>query len=469
MVCTAASNPTGVITSGGGFSTYFPAPSFQAAAVSQYLNTVSPKPAAGYNAQGRAYPDVALLATYYPVVINGQNYDLFGTSASSPLMAAMVSLLNAARYANGLGTVGWLNPTLYSAASTYYNDVTSGNNNCCSQSYDAECCKAGFSAARGWDAATGFGSIDYDNLMYMFGTTQNNFPTFAPTVTPGVPTTSPTIAPLNTGYFINTIASSCSGTADYMIVEGYATNTCIYAPGAQGSTQSYMNIWQIDELFSFGSVYQYTTPNCTGDYTIVESGSIPSSCDNTGGTTKLFQWGYLDTSPTPWASFQHSGLVTLQYDSEAECLSPNASASVSSFSWLAADTCLNGFEVSCAGAGYSVTEYTYSSCTGATLTQDYEPGNCNAESPFSDDQATYYYQVSKLATNLTTECIMYNSSPDSNDDNLTPGEVAGTIIGCLAGVALAGALMWFCYFKPKAAAKTTKQPLLGKSDHYNQM
>ena len=38
-----------------------------------------------------------------------------GTSCSSPVTAGLVSLLNAARFANGQSTLGYLNPTLYAA------------------------------------------------------------------------------------------------------------------------------------------------------------------------------------------------------------------------------------------------------------------------------------------------------------------------------------------------------------------
>jgi hypothetical protein len=46
VVC--QSDTGGVITSGGGFSTLATLPSWQSAAVSSYLSTVSPQPAAGY-------------------------------------------------------------------------------------------------------------------------------------------------------------------------------------------------------------------------------------------------------------------------------------------------------------------------------------------------------------------------------------------------------------------------------------
>ena len=47
---------------------YFPTPSWQSANVAAYLQSVqSNPPAAGYNAGGRAYPDVAALGFNYQV------------------------------------------------------------------------------------------------------------------------------------------------------------------------------------------------------------------------------------------------------------------------------------------------------------------------------------------------------------------------------------------------------------------
>jgi tripeptidyl-peptidase-1 len=105
----------GVITSGGGFSTYYAQPTWQTSAVSTYLAqfNVSSTPASGYNKNGRGIPDMAMLGVYYQVVLAGSIISLFGTSCSSPVTSALVSLINAARAAKGLGSVGFMNPTFY--------------------------------------------------------------------------------------------------------------------------------------------------------------------------------------------------------------------------------------------------------------------------------------------------------------------------------------------------------------------
>jgi hypothetical protein len=150
----------GIITTGSGFSTYFPTPSWQQQAVDGYFGESGTAAAAGYNQRGRGYPDISLTAVNYPVFINGDRYALYGTSASCPVMAAMVSLLNAERLLRNEPSIGWLNPTLYSAGynvtlpnSTVaaFNDVTTGDSKCCSGPNPTEvlCCESGFIAAEG--------------------------------------------------------------------------------------------------------------------------------------------------------------------------------------------------------------------------------------------------------------------------------------------------------------------------------
>jgi tripeptidyl-peptidase I len=106
----------GVITSGGGFSTYYTQPSWQTSAVSSYFSGLSTQPASGYNRNGRGIPDMAMLGVQYQVIIGGLLLSLFGTSCSSPVTAAMVSLINAARQVKGMSTVGFMNPTLYAGS-----------------------------------------------------------------------------------------------------------------------------------------------------------------------------------------------------------------------------------------------------------------------------------------------------------------------------------------------------------------
>ena len=114
---------------GGGFSTLFPPPAWQTGV--------------GIAGSGRGVPDVAGDAapeSGYNILVDGQQEVVGGTSAVAPLWAALITLINQMK-----GTpVGFVNAALYGDASDFH-DITSGNN-------------GSFSAGPGWDACTGLGS-----------------------------------------------------------------------------------------------------------------------------------------------------------------------------------------------------------------------------------------------------------------------------------------------------------------------
>jgi kumamolisin len=127
---------------GGGFSTQFPLPAWQASA------NITP-PSGG----GRGVPDVsgdADPATGYNVLVDGESLVIGGTSAVAPLWSGLIALLN-----EKLGKpLGLLQPALYGLPQTSdaFNDITSGSN-------------GAFSAGPGWDAASGLGSPSGENLL----------------------------------------------------------------------------------------------------------------------------------------------------------------------------------------------------------------------------------------------------------------------------------------------------------------
>jgi len=115
-----------------------------------------------FNGKGRGYPDVASLGNAYNIIVGGQWFRVSGTSASSPVFCGMVTLINGDRVAAGKSPLGFLNPILYQVDKSAYNDVTEGINNCCAKTQAGPvCCKYGFTASKGWDPATGWGSLDY--------------------------------------------------------------------------------------------------------------------------------------------------------------------------------------------------------------------------------------------------------------------------------------------------------------------
>ena len=88
-----------------------------------------------------------------------------GTSAVAPLYAALVALINASLNKK----VGYLNPTLYSVgASGVFRDINDGISNSVSWTNDDGSVggpSAGYSSGPGWDACTGWGSINGNALL----------------------------------------------------------------------------------------------------------------------------------------------------------------------------------------------------------------------------------------------------------------------------------------------------------------
>ena len=81
-------------------------PSYQKKVVAAYLNSATGKAAKiGYNKYGRGYPDLSALGASYLIVVGGKWYVVAGTSASSPVVAAMVSLVNSARLAANMVSI----------------------------------------------------------------------------------------------------------------------------------------------------------------------------------------------------------------------------------------------------------------------------------------------------------------------------------------------------------------------------
>jgi kumamolisin len=117
---------------GGGFSSIFAEPAYQAVINEQ-------------GKSGRGVPDVAGDAdpdTGYIVRVDGKDAVFGGTSAVAPLWAALLERLNQMKGA----PQGFINPKLY-ANSAALNDISQGNN-------------GAFSAASGWDPCTGLGTPD---------------------------------------------------------------------------------------------------------------------------------------------------------------------------------------------------------------------------------------------------------------------------------------------------------------------
>ena len=151
-----------VIFSGGGFSNVFPIPSYQNAAVQSYFTNYNPPYGADrYNnsRQTRGFPDLSANGANYVIAIDGTFNLVFGTSASSPTVGSIITLVNEARIDVGKSSVGFINPTIY-AHPNVFNDITQGGNQGCGT--------AGFTAVPGWDPVTGLGTPNFLKLTALY-------------------------------------------------------------------------------------------------------------------------------------------------------------------------------------------------------------------------------------------------------------------------------------------------------------
>ncbi len=145
----------------GGASTVVPEPPWQLDSAAQ-PTIVNSTVTQGLDALGRAEPDVAFPANdtlaFLAVVGGTVEFDLFeGTSIAAPIFAGMLAELAAVQH----GSFGFLDPQLYRIASYFaanpgssdpFEDITTGHNYL-------------FSAGPGWDAVTGWGTLDPVRLL----------------------------------------------------------------------------------------------------------------------------------------------------------------------------------------------------------------------------------------------------------------------------------------------------------------
>jgi Pro-kumamolisin, activation domain/FG-GAP-like repeat len=141
------SDPSHWGTTGGGVSDYFALPSYQAGAgVPASIND-------GKHV-GRGVPDVSGNASYNSgykgIIVGGDAFTGNGTSASSPLWAGLIAVINAALGVN----VGFVNPALYEIGSAGFNDLTGAVGPADNNNGGVK----GYPAGIDWDACTGWGS-----------------------------------------------------------------------------------------------------------------------------------------------------------------------------------------------------------------------------------------------------------------------------------------------------------------------
>lgn len=157
--------------SSGGFSDRWARPSYQDAAVTDYLKKLGSQWDGLYNPKGRGFPDVAAQGARFRVVDKGAQISVGGTSASAPTFASVVGLLNNARISAGKPALGFLNPWIYSQGYKGLNDITKGGSTGCTGRSIYSGLKAPFvpnaswNATEGWDPVTGYGTPDFGKLL----------------------------------------------------------------------------------------------------------------------------------------------------------------------------------------------------------------------------------------------------------------------------------------------------------------
>jgi len=143
-------------STGGGVSSYFELPPWQKAAG---IDIPSVNPGA---IVGRVVPDISANAdpaiSPFVTVVDGEMGGYGGTSASAPLIAALIARINAQRRGAGKSRVGFLPPQLYAnipnqnvpVGSVGCTDVISGDN--------ITAHAGGYASGKGFDAVTGWGT-----------------------------------------------------------------------------------------------------------------------------------------------------------------------------------------------------------------------------------------------------------------------------------------------------------------------
>ena len=140
---------------GGGVSENFDLPAWQVGF------GIPPSINAGHHV-GRGVPDIAGNASFYSgynIVVDGSTNQTGGTSAVAPLYAGLIAIIN-----KSLGEpVGYLNPTLYALAADpgvtgLFRDINDGVSN----GFNGA---PGYTSGPGWDACTGLGVVNGQNLL----------------------------------------------------------------------------------------------------------------------------------------------------------------------------------------------------------------------------------------------------------------------------------------------------------------
>ncbi len=355
----AWSSETAWSDSGGGISPHkYAIPSWQTAA------------AAGCASCSQSYrngPDVSANANFTYYVCADQTTctanEYGGTSFAAPLWAGYLALVNQQRTTNGNGSLGFINPALYSigTGSSYdanFHDVTSGSN--------------GYSATTGYDLATGWGSPNGATLLNTLAGTVAQ-PGFSLSALPG----AVSVVQGNAGSSM--ITSTVVGGFDAAVTLSYSTLpsgvTANFSPssfttGSGSSTLTFSTssstptgTYPITITGTSGATTETTTVNLTVTAPVAASFTI--SVSPNPGSLAQGQSGYATVTTTTSGSFNaaislsHSTLpsgVTASF-SPASIAAPGAGSS--HFTLTVSRTAKTGtYPITITGTGGGVTKTT---------------------------------------------------------------------------------------------------------------
>jgi len=267
-----------------------------------------------------------------------------GTSFATPMWAGYIALVNQQLAANGEGTIGFINPTIYaqnvtSSYGTDFHDITSGTS-------------GSYSAVAGYDLVTGWGSPNGTGLINALAPTSTT-PTFTISASPSsvsVVQGNNGTSTITTGVldgFNSAVALSASGQPTGVTVS--FSPTSIAAPGSGSSTMT-MAVASTTATGTYiititgmgGGVTQTTTVSLT--VTAVASANFTLSASPT--SLSITRSSHGTTTITIHPSNGFTGNVTLSTSGQGSgvttSFSPNPATGTSTLTLTASSTATTG-------------------------------------------------------------------------------------------------------------------------------
>ena len=331
------SSETAWANGGGGISPdKYAIPSWQTAA------------AAGCSSCSKTYrngPDVSANANYTFYVCADQTTctanEYGGTSFAAPMWAGYLALANQQAVANGGKTLGFINPTLYtiglgSSYGTDFHDVSSGSN--------------GYSATKGYDLATGWGSPNGSGLINaLAGTATSGFSLSA----------SPTSVSVAQG-------SSGTSTITSTVTGGFDSAVSLSASGQPTGVTVGFNPTSITGAGTSTVTMTVASSTATGTYSILVTGTSGSTTETTTVSLKVTS----TTSPNFTISASPTSVSVAQGASGASTITTSVSGGFNSAIALSASgqpagvtVSFNPTSIAAPGSGTSTMTMTVASTT----------------------------------------------------------------------------------------------------------